>query len=200
MGSSLKKFLDQFLNFQVLGKKVVIPYWMNKLEKKIYGPFGGKGTPEEILKATFAAAKKEKADLEKLDSGEIYLLMKRNRIGLDCSGFAFQILDFLDRERGGDGISDDVVGVDGGGIRKTNAEALTNDFNTVPVGETEEIKIGDLMRFSEGKHVAVVVGVRENEITYAHISGFTRIEGPHLVKIKVANRENFLFRRLRIWV
>jgi len=217
MESKLTKFLEQFFNFKVYGKKVIIPYWMNKLVKEIYGPYGGKGIPQEILKATIEAAKSEKINLRNLSSKEIYAFMKKNRIGLDCSGFAYQILNFLDHQKGGDGIENSVVGVDGAGIRKTDADALTNNINTLSVATYSQIKTGDLLRLDGGGHVAVIVKNSENEIVYAHISGKTKIEGPHLGKIKIVQKKKGLeeqtwseltnfrpnlgdgIRRLKIW-
>ena len=181
----LEKFLNQFFNFKVFEKKVVIPYWMNKLDKEIYGPYGGKGTPQEILKATIEAARQESINLHDLSSGEIYAFMKKNRIGIDCSGFAYQILNFWDHQKGGDGIENSVIGASGMGIRKTDANALTNNINTLPVTDYSQIKTGDLLRLDNGGHVAVIVRYSEDKIVYAHISAKTKIEGPHLEEIRI---------------
>lgn len=217
MEQALAKFLDQFFNFKVFGKKVTIPYWSNKLDKKIYGPYGGKGTPKEILEATIEASKKENVNLKRMTSGQIYAFMKKNRIGLDCSGFAYQIFDFLDHQKGGDGIENSAVGVGGTGIRKTDADSLTNNINTLPVATYSQIKTGDLLRLDGGGHVAVIVKNSPSEIVYAHISGKTKIEGPHLGKIKIIEKKKGLeeqvwseltnfhpnlgdgIRRLKIW-
>ncbi|MDP3888698.1 MAG: hypothetical protein Q8Q24_01500 [bacterium] len=187
MDSTLKNFLDQYFNFEIAGKKVTLPYWMNKLGKEIYGPHGGKGTPEEIRSDTLEAAEKENKDLEKMPLEEIYSFMKQNRIGLDCSGFAYQILNFLDLEKGGDGISNSVAGVNGMGITKTNADALTNGINSVQVENLKEVRPGDLIRMDGGRHVMVIVDTNSKEIIYAHISASTKKEGPHLAKINIIN-------------
>lgn len=188
----MEEFLNQFFNFKVFEKKVVIPYWMNKLDKEIYGPYGGKGTTHEILEATIKAAKQEGINLHNLDSKEIYSFMKKNRIGIDCSGFAYQILDFWDHQKGGDGIENSVIGASGMGIRKTDADALTNNINTLPVADYSQIKTGDLLRLDGGAHVAVIVKYSEDEIVYTHISAKTKIEGPHLGKIRIIEKKKGL--------
>jgi len=187
MSSDIKKILDQFFNFKVAGKKVTIPYWMNDLKKGIFGPYGGKGTPNEIRQSTLEAARKGKIDLEKATPEQIYLLMKRNRIGLDCSGFAYQVLNLLDRQKGNTGIEDRIFGVGGKGIRKTNARALCGPKNTLPVKNIGQVKPGDLIRLMRGDHVAVVVEADKGKIVYAHISGETKIQGPHLGTIKIVD-------------
>ena len=187
MESSLKKFLEQFLNFKVVGKKVVIPYWKNDLKKSIFGPFGGKGTPEQIKQAVTEAALKVNLNLENLSPNEIHMLMKQNKIGLDCSGFAYQILNFLGKEKYGEGIENKVKGVNGQGITKTNADALANIENTIIVKDLKEVQVGDLLRFSGGRHIAVIVEKTPQNIIYAHISKRTETEGPHLAKIIITN-------------
>lgn len=218
MESTLVKFLKKFFNFKVFGKNVTIPYWINKLDKEIYGPYGGKGTPEEILEATRKAAEAAKINLHKASLEEIHAFMKQNSIGLDCSGFAYQILDFLDHQKGGDGLENSVIGVGGGmGIRKTNADSLTNNTNTLPVEDYLQVKAGDLLRLDGGGHVAVIVKSQKKEIVYAHISAKTKIEGIHLGKIEIIDQKRGLedqiwsekvsfrpnlgdgIRRLKIW-
>lgn len=181
-----------FFNFKVVGKKVIIPYWMNKFEKEINGPYGGKGTPTEILEATLKAAKEQNMNLDKMSRVAINLFMKKNRIGLDCSGFAYQVLDFLDHDRGGDGLENTIVSVNGQGIRKVNADALTNNTNSTPLDDFSEIQEGDTIRLNGGKHIAFVVSAKDNEIIYAHISAMTKIEGPHMAKIKIIDSEKGL--------
>lgn len=198
MEQNLKKFLNTFFNFKIGGKKVTIPYWMNKLDKKIYGPFGGKGTPEEIRKATYDAAIEDKIKLKNLNSEEIYKFMKKKRIGLDCSGFTYQLLNFLDFQKGGDGLDNTVAGTGGMGIRKVNADSLTNSTNSLAVELIDQIRIGDTIRFRRGKHVAVVVSVSDQEILYVHISSFSEIPGPHLSTIKIIDKKRSL--KDQIWL
>lgn len=190
METSLKKFLDSYLNFKIVGKKVTLPYWMNKLEQGIYGPLGGKGTPEKLRELVIESAKESGLGLKKMSGEEIHLFMKEKRLGLDCSGFAYQILNFLDLERGGDGLENSVIGVNGQmGISKTNADTITNADNSFPIEGYQQIKAGDMIRLNGGKHIAVITEVNDKEIIYIHISAFTKVKGPHLDRIKIINPE-----------
>lgn len=185
----LEQFLDQFFNFEVAGKKVTLPYWRNDLGKGISGPCGGKGTPSQIHEAVLQAAASARRDVAQMSGEQIYALMRENRIGLDCSGFAYQILDFLDQQHGGDGIADKVQGVRGRGVGRTNADALTNEVNTVPVPDLTQARVGDLIRLAGGGHVVVITQVDKKLITYAHISQKTQAEGPHLSRIEIVEPE-----------
>ena len=187
----LSSFLEQFFSLEVVpGKKVRIPYWRNRLfPRRIQGPFGGKGTPQEIKKATLQKAREAGVNLREMSEEEIRKFMKQKRIGLDCSGFAFQILAFLFP-----GFWQGLKMAPGRSknpIRRFNAQALTSEENTSPVKKVKDIKMGDLIPLSflgkKTDHVLVVVGKTDKEIIYAHSSQKTPITGPHLGKIIVTD-------------
>ena len=56
---ALQDLFYQYTHLHIGGKEIVCPYWMNNLEKGIYGPIGGKGTPREIEEATTKEAEAE---------------------------------------------------------------------------------------------------------------------------------------------
>lgn len=190
MDSKIKYFLDNFFYLNIENKIVRIPYWRNKLNlkkaKRIQGPFGGKGSPGQIKSATLQKAKKLNVNLKKMTAKQIEEFMKQNRIGIDCSGFVFQFLNqlkpgFWKKLKKAPGISNNPV-------RRFNASALTSDQNSFRVnGKISEIKVGDIipvgLKNGKATHVMVVIDVTPEEITYAHSSSKTQIEGPHLGKI-----------------
>ncbi|MBL7078070.1 hypothetical protein ISS42_00195 [Candidatus Shapirobacteria bacterium] len=191
-------FLDNFFALEIVpGKKIRIPYWRNKFfknGKRIQGPFGGKGTPAQIKRASIKKAREGKISLNQLSSAQIRTFMKQKKIGLDCSGFTFQVLNFLKpgfykRFKKAPGISPNP-------IRRFNARALTSNQNSQPVKKTKNIKVGDLIpvSFSNGKinHVLVVVEAGSKEIIYVHSSSRGKITGPHLGKIKIIDPESGL--------
>ena len=190
MDSKIKYFLDNFFYLNIENKIVRIPYWRNKLNlkkvKRVQGPFGGKGTPEQIKSATLQKAKKLNVDLRKMTAKQIEKFMRQNRIGIDCSGFVFQVLNqlkpgFCKKLKKAPGKSSNPA-------RRFNASAFTSDQNSIRVnGKISEIKVGDIIPvgLENGKitHVMVVVDTSPEEITYAHSSSKTQLEGPHLGKI-----------------
>jgi len=198
----LDNFLTSFFSLEVIsGKKVRIPYWRNRLSlgglRRIQGLFGGKGTPLQIKRATVEKAEKSSTNLKKLSSDQIRKFMRQKRIGLDCSGFAFQILNFLFPEfwRG----LKMAPGKSTNPIRRFNAYALTSKENSTGIDKVKNLKPGDLISFSwQGKidHVLTVVKVSENVIVYAHSSEKTKITGPHLGKIKIVDPEKGLDKQM----
>lgn len=191
---ALEKLFFEYTHLPLGGKEIVCPYWMNNLEKGIYGPIGGKGRPEEIVLATEKAAIEEKVDLGKMGAEEIALFMKAKRLGVDCSGFVFWMLDALDKEKGGNGIADDLPQGLGEAVqRRASAKILTSEEVSFCVNSIDEIKIGDLIRMRRGKHVAIVYSLEKNtnnqtdSITYAHSSSASRTKntGVHLSVINI---------------
>lgn len=181
------------------GKEIICPYWMNNLKAGIFGPYGGKGTPEQIVEATKSEAQKIGLNLNKMTEQEILNLMKEKKIGLDCSGFVFWMLDALDKEKGGDGIADDVLSADRLLPSRANVATLTNGRAVLAV-ELEDVRVGDIIRLNKGKHMAIVMAVvRETrnleevkEIEYAHSSARTKILGVHAAKIKITDQSKGL--------
>lgn len=190
---ALDNLLFKYTHLPVGGKEVVCPYWMNNLEKGIYGPIGGKGTPVEIVSTTNEHAISEKVDLNKMDVEAIDLFMRACRIGVDCSGFVFWMLNELDLEKGGNGIADNIPGSTGKVIKaRASVAMLCSDNVSRVVEKINEVKIGDMIRLRRGKHIAIITKIKKDsegviEIEYSHSSDITRVKGVHAGKIKIIN-------------
>ncbi len=194
MDAIIDNFLKDYFSLEIIpGKKVRIPYWRNRITHRglcrIQGSFGGKGAPSQIKRATIDRAKKSGIDINKLTSVQIRKFMTQKRIGLDCSGFVFQVLDFL-FPGFWQGLKR-AFGKSSNPIRRFNSDALTSKENTILIKKVEDIKVGDLIPISwQGKkvdHVLVVVEINKKEIVYAHSSQKTKITGPHKGKIKITD-------------
>lgn len=189
---ALQDLFYQYTHLPIDGKKIVCPYWMNNLEKGIYGPIGGKGTPEQIADEVIKEAKSENVDLKKMDKESIVLFMKAKKIGIDCSGFVYWMLNSLDLEKKGNGIADDIPGSKGNVVQaRANVQMLTDEKVSFPVEKLKDIKVGDMVRLRRGKHVAIILSIKREEgqvreIEYAHSSGgYTKISGVHSAKITI---------------
>jgi len=190
--SALDNLFFQYTHLPIGGKQIPCPYWMNRLKAGILGPFGGKGTPQQIVQATLSAAQEEKIDLSKLSTEEILKLMSKHHIGVDCSGFVYWMLDAFDRERGGNGIADDIFCPDPP-LKPTraNVATLASPQSVVPV-DLKEVKVGDVLLLNKGRHIAIITRVfREGEIIkkieYAHSSSKTEIKGVHKATVQINN-------------
>jgi len=186
MDLALKQFLDNFFRLGIANHQVRVPYWRNRFYKdgrRVQGPFGGKGTAAEIRRAALEKARQSDIDLTAASAGEIRSFLRQKRIGIDCSGFAFQILNFLQPGfwRG----LEKAPGRSNNPRRRFNSWALTNDANSVMIKPFwANLHIGDIIpvAFSRGKvdHVMVIVAKSAQQLYYAHSSGKTKTTGPHL--------------------
>jgi cell wall-associated NlpC family hydrolase len=164
---------------------------MDVPKKGIRGWHGGKGTPSEITQTTKLLAKEQNVDLQKLSSDQIRQFMTKNRLGVDCSGFIYYLLDqtFLQLHHNS---LDKIIKAK---LTKNplnpprfrcNADCLTNDPNTIPIiFPKERIQSGDLIRIHQGKHVAIIIKSNKSKITYAHSSGKTATTGVHFGQINI---------------
>ncbi|MFH1601517.1 MAG: hypothetical protein ABIB61_01000 [Candidatus Shapirobacteria bacterium] len=193
MEKNLKSFLNQYFALEIIpGKKIRIPYWRNKFPPwggRIQGPYGGKGMPAQIKRITLKKAKQARINLTDLNSDQIRNFMKQKKIGVECSGFTFQVLNFL--KPGFYKHLKKAPGISPNPIRRFNAAALTSAENSRPIKKVKEIQVGDLIAASFEKniidHVLIIVDISKKEIIYAHSSSQTPTSGPHLGKLKIAN-------------
>lgn len=119
-GSKLTK-LQQEIN-HYLG----IPYFSNTRHLKKGNVYVGKGTWSEI---------------KSISSDYNYL--KKNGIGIDCSGLVCHLLNFYFHTR-----------LD---VRKTSADMLTSPLLSQPISNLNEIQTGDLIRQKDGRHVVFII-------------------------------------------
>lgn len=179
----LRNIIDSYLTMDLGLIKIPCPYWMNKIKDGrvvIRGQFDGKGTSQEIKKALTEAL--SNSELPKNITQEyIRKLAKRERIGIDCSGLVYRILDDLLRAKN---IS--LSRVFPLGITKTNARLLTSDKFSISITKSQYIRPADLIRMMGGKHVLLVIGNDGEYIEYIHTSEkSTKEKGVHLNKIKI---------------
>lgn len=191
---ALEKIFYQYTHLPIGGKEINCPYWMNSLKKKIIGPFGGKGKPVQIILATEEKAKNAGLNLAGMNKESIIGFMKEERIGVDCSGFVFWLLNALDIEKGGNGICDDIPHCQGKFFCRANVLMLTNEEVSIPINELNKVQVGDMIRLGAGKHIAIVVKIlREDgvmkDIEYAHSSALTSVSGVHSDRIIVENED-----------
>ena len=183
--SELKKEIEKYL-----GTPYARNYWQEgRLIKEAV--FGGKGDWEQIEYATRCAAEKEGLNYDQLGVDDKRQLQKNYRIGIDCSGLTYHLLDRLDKVNGGGGILYKMVGVtkDWGqlGVRVVSAADQTNSLNSVAVGSVSEAKTGDLIRHNKGTHVLMVVENLGDRLVYVHSSNGTKVNGVHYGEIVITN-------------
>jgi len=182
----LFRFLESYLSLEIGKFKINCPYWINDIKRGIKGPFSGKGTPNQIKASIRRRLTKYNLKLESFNKDSLKKFLEANRIGIDCSGFVYHLLNQLNKEKGGREISsiylkDNKVPAWRASWR-VNADMLTSNKFTKKI-RLYFVQPGDLIRLLGGKHVAIVVKVEKNFIIYAHCSNYTKVKGCHLGKI-----------------
>lgn len=167
------------------------PYRVNlpfQPDRRKYGKFN----PYKLARDTKQIALEQRVNLENLSAKEIRQFMIKNQLGVDCSGFAYQMLNFLlNKLKLGNMIKN--------GFPKpssTNVRILASNKFTVPIKKVSDTMAGDLVTFNRGAaklaHVLLILDHSGQEITYAHSTGAAKDSGVQMGKIKITNPQQSL--------
>lgn len=170
------------------------PYWMNRLKNDkviLRGFANGKGRSDEIKEKLNKRLNNLPVDLKfEFTPETVRKFAKRERIGIDCSGFVYRVLDELLHIGYRNTNYKNLDKVFGGGIDKTNVKRLTSPQYSREIRNIRDFKLGDIIRLWGGKHAVIIIRNNLKELVYAHSSSLsTKIQGVHtaiiqLVKVK----------------
>jgi hypothetical protein len=171
---------DQFM-LPLGGKKIPTPYHRNKKGsyQKPKPQFQGKSSARTILKTAQKLAQDKNFDFEKATTEEIRQFLTDNKLGIDCSGFIYRMLDYLVQKLG-KGNLQQAAGVEH--IGRTNVAKLTSDEFSVPVENFDKAQAGDIIRLNSADdilHGVLILDKKDGVITYAHSSSVTNPSGVH---------------------
>ncbi len=176
----LQEAYDQFL-LPLGGKKVPTPYRMNDIGafQKPDPEFQGKSSPEILTKTTRRLAHEQQFDLNKASVEEIQNFMRKNRLGIDCSGFAYRVLNHLVQIVKGKPLT--AFGFDH--VGRTNVDKLASDEFTTIVDDVSKIRSGDILKVNsqlKPPHCLVVVSIDEKGITCIHSTKHNTPDGVNM--------------------
>ena len=170
------------------GKQVPTPYRMNEVGafQKLGPEFQGKSSPEVLTETTQKLAKLQKFDLNKASVEQIQDFMINNKLGIDCSGFVYRILNYLVQEVFGKPLTS--FGFEH--VGRTNVKKLTSAEFTKTISKVSDIKPGDLIKLNSKKsipHCLVVIEATPGKIVYAHSSEAAYHNGVHTHSIEITD-------------
>jgi hypothetical protein len=153
-----------FLNLG--NKKVPTPYRINvpyQDDRRKYG----KWNASKLTHDTNQIAQEQGVDLNSLSVDEIRNFMKSNQLGIDCSGFAYQTLNFLlNKLKKGNLKSHGLPNA-----ANTNVATLGSDNFSIPV-KMANSRAGDMIIFNNASdgisHVVVILEKIPEQIKYIH--------------------------------
>lgn len=115
-----------------------------------------------------------------------YNTLKKNHIGIDCSGLAYHLLDFYALHTINKPISEIVVGTNNqSDVRHLSADLLTSPPNAIPITDYSHIRPADLIRSKSGRHVAIILAVNGAKLDCIESSRQSR--GVRLFNLSFAN-------------
>lgn len=192
---TIDQFIKRYADMDIGGMTIHCPYWMNKLKDGkvvLRGFANGKGTATEIREELSKRLKQlpEESKFE-LTAENLRKFARRERIGIDCSGFVYRVLDHLLFLGYGNTGYEKLDLFFSGGISKTNVRRLTDPQYSQEVKNIKDFQLGDMIRLWGGKHIAIVIKNNKTEILYAHSSWLsTKIQGVHtsIMQISKVNK------------
>ena len=192
----IEEFITPYLSMKIDKKTVTCPYWMNKLKNgKVVarGIYNGKGTARQIqrcIQKRLEQSPDRKRYLKSYDS--LVKFARSIRAGIDCSGLAYRILNKLIQLNYHRCSVRSLNDIFEGGFRKTNSLKLTSEPFAVPVRNWQMYRMGDLIRINGAHHVAVILSVKNDLLTYIHSSWSTEVTGVHKGTIRRVKNEGGL--------
>lgn len=182
LASILDQAYQQF-SLKIGEQAVLIPYRRNQSGEEPGPEFQGKSSPEVILAKTKELAKQANFDLNSASVEQIRQFMIAHKLGLDCSGFIYRMLDYLALAIYHKPLTE--LGFDH--VGRTNIAKLTESTQAIKIDQLSLAQPGDIIRLSSSEpiwHGLVVLNQQADIITYAHSSGVTPINGVHQGQIK----------------
>lgn len=171
------KLIEHYLSLNVDGKQIACPYYINIGHIKDLRVMVGKGSPDEIEMEVRIWAQLKGVELDKLTEDEIREFMRSRRIGIDCSGFLYHVLNTWLKSETGKGLLPCVKFRNNNPLVKLKrwlrpaenigADILTSELNSDKIN-LQDIKPGDLVRSKSPKqnahHVLLItrVGMEKN--------------------------------------
>lgn len=183
--------IQQYLSLPFSTSGVPCPYFNNK-RSSVRGALRvliGKGTPEEVVEEAKMFALRERRDLDSFSEEQLQQFLVEHNLGLDCSGFAYHVLDTELAARKKKSLKSTLrFATLNNPIRKflarlrsvenTNVSLLAHSANSTPV-TLQDIQPGDMIvilaskKFSNPNHILIVHEVVEENgnpltIQYTH--------------------------------
>lgn len=171
LSQQAQEVINGYLNLSIGGKNVRCPYFNNRRAGTRAGlrVLIGKGNPEEILEEAKLFMIREKVSADHMSKEQISEYLISHGLGVDCSAFAYYILDAESKSRGLGKLSSHISWKGRPGIirrlisrlrpaENLGVRTLANNFNSFEV-PLNDIQPGDI----------ITVLYNDTEITTDHV-------------------------------
>jgi hypothetical protein len=191
LSKSALSVIDSYLNFRLGTAVCSVPYFNNKTIKAraALGVFVGKGTPKEILEELLVQIHKSHLNAASINNDTLKRLLTDNNLGVDCSGFAYRVLN-AESEALGKGSLERHLQFAGLGfagrlraalspVKNTDVTTFADDANSRQVN-LSEVEPGDFISMTEGPE-----GADRNHILVIHQVDCENSPGGVLKPVKI---------------
>lgn len=188
---TIYSFVNNYIKMDIDGIIVNCPYWRNKAKEgkvALRGYLNGKGSSFDIRNKIVEILHNSHINTALINEDYFRKLAKRERVGIDCSGFVYRFLDELIHIKYNNCRLKSLDDVFVGGINKTNADTMTNGEFSIRIVNISDYHMGDMIRLMRGRHAAVILEVRDKEIIYVHSVTKTKVKGVHVGKIDILDK------------
>ncbi len=217
--------INSYFKMEVGNKTIACPYFINRIQTKAgLRVFLGKGTAKEIIEEVELIAQRENIDIKKISKKELYELLTKHHLGIDCSALAVYILKSEYKEKKQINIIPRIHIVFFWKnpfrylisllrpIENISVKVLANNKNSQEIKELNKILPGDMVIRNNSRHILLVssVEIKNNvvqNITLIHAPRPTKIgySGPGVQEIKISledlrkeiKKEKTVIRRLK---
>jgi hypothetical protein len=175
--------IDSFLHFKAGSAVCSIPYFNNKVTRTRIGLRTniGKGSPEEIFEELKSVVVKNHIALDSLADESLKKLLVDNNIGIDCSGFAYHVLNAQSIELGKGSLRKHIAFKNSGGffgklraslrpVENCDVATLADDANSRSIS-LNDVRPGDIITMLGGPdqndrdHILVIDQVEYHDST-----------------------------------
>lgn len=175
MNSDKQKLISEYLikgsnnyHLNFFGNKVWAPYRINipfNSDRRRYG----KWPPKRLRKDVIEIANERGFDIKNSSASEIRIFMEKELLGIDCSGFAYHILDYMLHNYS----KSSMTKLGFPWASSTNVDLLTSEKFSIRTDEiVKNFRPGDMIRFGtsslNGQHIIVIISTSKHEVKYAH--------------------------------
>ncbi len=191
LSPSALSVIDQYLHFQIGASVCSVPYFNNKTahQRMALGARIGKGSPKDILDEVQSIIVKDRISANLLEDKTLKKILTDNNIGIDCSGFAYFVLNEASREAGKESIGMHISFVDAHGffgkirsklrpVENCNVATFAHEKNSRLISMKDEaVMPGDIITMTddsnERDHILIIHEVdsersRPVKLYYSH--------------------------------
>jgi hypothetical protein len=216
--------VNQYLSLDIYGTKISTPYFINNVERffvdlmkkaKIdthliekvrsmykdknipYGWYRGKGTPEQIEQSTLEISKRQGLSLKMASKETILEFMKLYALGVDCSGFAYNILFYAINKSGNKKKLDQILDWKNKSIKNVyQAGAFVFAGKASELVNPNQLKELDLILIRNPKsnkhiHIAIILKDDKNKLVVVQSVISKSPSGVRVDGMKVKNNQPF---------